>query len=190
MYDFERLATYSTRSNHSAKPKMRRRHMLQGLTLLLLFATGSLRILHAEEPKSQPQALLDQIWMPLPPLKRVLSKQDQEYAEVALIQWVETYLRGEYEVIDKGFFWKSRKLSGWAAIGSGYASAISGEGSKWRGLEIDEAWYRPALDPIRLWKVSIDGRDHYFAVAATKKPVPGTRSHRLIGRFELKKMIK
>lgn len=179
-----------SRSRRGNAARSQARHLTFGLILLFCSALGGIAELHAEEPKSQPQALMDQIWMPLPPLKRVLSKQDQEYAEVALIQWVETYLRGEYEVIDQEFFWKNRKLSGWAAIGSGYASSISGEGSKWRGLEIDETWYRSALDPIRLWKVSIDGRDHYFAVAATKKPVPGTRRHRLIGRFELEKVIE
>jgi hypothetical protein len=159
------------------------------LVLLLFFTAGNLGMLHAKEPMQQTQSLLNQIWQPLPPLKRVLNKQDQEYAEAALIQWLETYLRGEYEIIDQGFFWKSRKLSGWAAIGSGYAASISGEGGKWNGVEINESWYRPALDPIRVWKVSIDGRDHYFAVAATGKPVPGTRGHRLMGRFELKKVI-
>jgi hypothetical protein len=159
---------------------------------LILFLVNSFVGLHAKEvkPQSEPIALLDQIWQPLPPLKRVLSKQDQKYAEATLIQWLQTYLRNEYEVIDQGFFWEKKGFSTWAAIGTGYAAPISGEGSKWRGVEIDEAWYNPASDPIRMWKVNVNGEDCYFAVVMTNQPVPGTRGRPLVGRFKLKKIIE
>jgi hypothetical protein len=187
MYDFERLATYPPRSDHSAKPKMRRRHMLQGLTLLLLFATGSLGILHAEETKSQPQAMLDEIWPFELSHKRPLSKQDQEYAEAALIQWLEAYLHREYEVVDKRFFWSRRNDTAWGPMSKGHALYPENENGRWRVLEeIRQPWHDPGFDLVRIWKVSIDGKDHYFALAMTDKPVPGTNGRHLIGRFELK----
>lgn len=188
MYDFERFATHSPRSDHSAKPKMRRRKTLRCLILLLLFAIGSLGILHAEESKQTPPALLDEIWPFELPHKRPLSKQDQEYAEAALIQWLEAYLHREYEVIETRFFWSRRKESAWGPMNKGHALYPENENSRWRALEeIRQPWHDPGFDLVRLWKVSIDGKDHYFAIAMTDKPVPGTRERHLIGRFELKR---
>ena len=157
------------------------------LGAMLSISIAGCATVRAEDRDAQPVALLDQIWQPLPPLKRVLSKQDQEYAEAALTQWLLTYLRGNYEVVDQGFFWDSRKYSTWGPMNKGYAAHIGGEDSHWYGMEIDEDWYTPATDPIRLWKVSADGKDHYLAIAMTDQPVPGTRGRNLIGRFELKK---
>ena len=188
MYHLERLATDLTRSDHSAKPKMRRRKALRCLILLLLFAIGSLGILHAEESKQTPPALLDEIWPFELPHKRPLSKQDQEYAEAALIQWLEAYLHREYEVIETRFFWSRRKESAWGPMNKGHALYPENENSRWRALEeIRQPWHDPGFDLVRLWKVSIDGKDHYFAIAMTDKPVPGTRERHLIGRFELKR---
>ena len=188
----ERRCTGRLRSSGRKNNLLRQRCILQGLTVLLLFAINSAAMLHAEEQDSQPQALLDQIWPhqynKLLTDKRPLNKQDQKYAEASLIQWMEAYLHGEYEVVDKRFFWSEKNSSEWVAIAKGHALYPSDEDSRWRNIEeIDEVWYRPALDRIRLWKVSIDGNDYYFAVAMTKNPVPGTRGRRLIGRFELKK---
>ena len=75
-------------SDHVKKPDLMRQRTLQGLMLLLLFAIGSLGTLHAEESKQPYPALLDEIWPFELPHKRPLSKQDQEYAEAALIQWL------------------------------------------------------------------------------------------------------
>ncbi len=161
---------------------------LQGFMLVLFCMINNLSIAHAEEIDSQPKPLLDQIWTYLPPPKRVLSKQDQEYAEAALIQWLEAYLHRDYDVIDTRFYWNDKIFSGWALIGNGHASYINGENSQWHGESINQPWHEPGLDLVRVWKVSIDGTDHYFAVAMTDHPVPGTRGRRLIGRFELKKV--
>ncbi len=160
------------------------------LWMILSISIAGCATVRADDPDAQPEALLDQIWQPLPPPKRVLSKQDQEYAEAALTQWLVTYLRGNYEVVDQGFFWASRKYSMWGPTSKGYAATIGGENSRWYGMEIDDAWYTPATDPIRLWEVNIDGENHYFAIAMTDQPVPGTRGHSLIGRFQLKKVIE
>ncbi len=188
MYGFERLATHPPRSDHPAKPKMQRRHMLQGLTLLLLFATGSLGILHAEESKQPPTTLLDEIWPFELPHKRPLSKQDQEYAEAALIQWLESYLEPRYNVVDQRFFWDDRKKSTWGPVSKGHALYPENENGRWRVIEeIEQSWRTPGSGLVRLWKVNIQGKDHYFAVSMTQKPVPGTRGRRLIGRFELEK---
>ena len=177
-------------SDHVKKPDLMRRRTLQGLMLLLLFAIGSLGTLHAEESKQPPPALLDEIWPFELPHKRPLSKQDQEYAEAALIQWLEAYLHRGYEVIDERFFWDDRKKSKWGPISTWHSSNIGNEDSKWRGVEIEQSWHSPGFDLVRLWKVDIDGADHYFALTMTKKPVPGTHGRRLIGRFELEKMIE
>ncbi len=91
-------------SDHVKRPDLMRCRTLQGLMMLLFFATSSIEILHAEESKQQPPTLLDQIWPYEMPHKRPLSKQDQEYAEAALMQWVEAYLHHEYEVVDERFF--------------------------------------------------------------------------------------
>ena len=191
MYDFERLATHSPRSDHSEKPKMRCPHTLQGLTLLLLFAICSLGILHAEESKQTPPALLDEIWPFELTHKRPLSKQDQEYAEAALIQWLEAYLHREYEVIDHRFFWSDRDSIEWVSISKAHALHPKNENGQWRVIEeIEQPWHSPGFDLLRLWKVNIDDREHYFAISMTKKPVPGTHGRRLIARFELKKLVK
>jgi hypothetical protein len=160
--------------------------MLQGLMLLLLFAAGNLGILHAEESKSQPKALLDQIWPYQMPYHHPLSKQDQAYAEAALIQWLEAYLEPGYKVVDKQFFWSKRNSAEWVAISKGHALYPGDENSPWENIEeIAQSWRTPGYGLVRLWKAKIDGKDHYFAVAMTEKPVPGTRGRSLIGRFEL-----
>jgi hypothetical protein len=165
----------------------------QSLMLLLFFAVGNFGVLHAGEPKPQPKALLDQIWpyqSGSKPYIRPLSKQDQEYAEAALIQWLEAYLHHEYKVVDERFFWDARKNSNWGPIALGHASYIEDEKREWRGVEIEQPWHSPGFDGVRLWKVNIEGKDNYFVVASTKKPVPGTHGRRLIARFQLEKLIK
>lgn len=92
--------------------KLQYRSVLQAMMLLSLFAASCISVLHAQEQKPQPKALLEQIWRPLPPLNRALNKQDQEYAESALIEWLKTYLRDEYEVIDQQFFLEKQKTIG------------------------------------------------------------------------------
>ena len=76
MCDSERQDMGQRRGSRRKSLLLQHQNMLQGLLVLLLFATGNLGMLHAEEPGSQSQALLDQIWMPLQPLKPVLNKQD------------------------------------------------------------------------------------------------------------------
>jgi hypothetical protein len=157
----------------------------------LLLAVAPLGMLHAGEPKTQPKALLDQIW-PSPVAfqsrKQPLSEQDQAYAEAALIQWLESYLDPAYKVIDQRFFWLDRKYSSWVPVSKGHASSIGAEDSPWHGVEIEQSWRVPGSGFVRLWKVGIDGKDHYFAVAMTQQPVPGTHGRRLFARFELQKI--
>ena len=170
---------------------MRRRKTLRCLILLLLFAIGSLGILHAEESKQTPPALLDEIWPFELTHKRPLSKQDQEYAEAALIQWLEAYLEPAYKVLDKKIFWSERNSAEWVAISKGHALYPENENGRWRVLEeIEQSWRTPGSGLARLWKVNIQGKDHFFAITMTEKPVPGTRGRRLIGRFELEKVIE
>jgi hypothetical protein len=164
--------------------------LLQSLMLLLFFALGNFGVLHAQEPKLQPKPLLDQIWpyqSGSKPYIRPLSKQDQEYAEAALIQWLEAYLHHEYKVVDERFFWDARNNSNWGTIGKGHALYIEEEDREWRGEEIQQSWHSTGFDLVMLWKVNINGKHHYFAIAMTDQPVPGTRGRRLGGRFELKK---
>lgn len=190
MCDSERRDTDRLRGSRRGNPLLRHRHMLQGSMILLLFAITSAAVLHAEEPESQPQALLDQIWPhqynKLLTNKRPLSNQDQEYAEAALIQWLEAYLEPGYRVIDKRFFWGDRKYSAWVPVSKGHALYPENENGRWRVLEeIEQSSRTPGSGLVRLWKVNIDGKDHYFAIAMTEKPVPGARGRRLIARFEL-----
>ena len=102
MCDSERQGTGRLRSSGRKNTLLRQRCILQGLTILLLFAINSAAMLHAKEQDSQPQALLDQTWPhqynKLLTDKRPLSKQNQEYAEAALIQWLEAYLEPGYKV--------------------------------------------------------------------------------------------
>ena len=178
-------------SDHVKKPDLMRRRTLQGLMLLLLFTIGSLGTLHAEESKQPPPALLDEIWPFELPHKRPLSKQDQEYAEAAFIQWLEAYLHREYEVVDQRFFWGDRKKSEWGPASKGHALYFSDEDNRWSNIkELRQAWHDPGFDLVRLWKVNVGGKEHFFAFAMTDRPVPGTRGRRLIGRFELEKVIE
>lgn len=140
---------------------------------------------------TEQQAPLDRIWpyelqdQPfVPPLK----KQDQEFAEAAFVQWLEAYLRNEYQVIDRRFFWGKGESAIWVAIGKGHALYPENENGRWRVLEeIEQDWRSPGYDLVRIWKVNIDDQDRYFAIAMTNEPVPGTHGRHLIGRFELEK---
>jgi hypothetical protein len=157
----------------------------------MLFIVSSFVGLHAKEtkPQSEPIALLDRIWPYQMPHKRPLSKQDQEYAEAALIQWLEAYLEPEYKVIDKRFFWGERNSVEWVAISKGYALYPENEKGRWRILgEVRQPKHAPGTGLVRMWKVNIDGSDRYFAIAMTDQPVPGTRGRHLIARFQLNKM--
>jgi hypothetical protein len=165
------------------------RHIRQSLmVLLLLFAAGT-GALRAEEPKMQREPLLDRIWpfqMQFQPRINPLSEQDQDYAEAALIQWLEAYLDPAYKVIDKRFFWAHRKYQAWVPVSKAHALYPENANGRWGIVEeIEQPWQTPGSGLVRLWKVNIDGEDHYFAIAMTHKPVPGTRGCRLIGRFEL-----
>jgi hypothetical protein len=159
------------------------------LTLMLSIFIAGCATVRADDHDAQPKALLDRIW-PYPlSSKRPLSKQDQEYAEAALIQWLEAYLEPGYKVVDKRFFWAHRKYQAWVPVSKGHALYPENENGRWRVLEeIEQSWRTPGSGLVRLWKVSIDGKDRYFAIAMTQKPVPGTRGHRLIGRFELERI--
>lgn len=155
--------------------------------MLSITITGCATV-RADDHDAQPEALLDRIWSYSLPSKRPLSKQDQEYAEAAFIQWLEAYLHREYKVIDRRFFWAKGKSAVWVAIGKGHALYPENENGRWRVLEeIEQDWHAPGFDLVRVWKVSIDGKDHYFAIAMTNDPVPGTHGQHLIGRFELEK---
>ena len=160
--------------------------------MLSISITGCATV-RADERDAQPEALLDQIWpfqLRFQPYKRPLSKQDQEYAEAALIQWLESYLEPGYKVVDKRFFWAHRKYQAWVPVSKGHALYPENEKGRWQVLEeIEQSWRTPGSGLVRLWKVNIDGKDHYFAVAMTEKPVPGTRGRRLFARFELEKLI-
>jgi hypothetical protein len=160
---------------------------------LILFLVSSFVGLHAKEvkPQSESIALLDRIWPYQIPHKRPLSKQDQEYAEAALIQWLEAYLHREYEVVEERFSWTDRNDSAWGPVSKGFALYPENENGRWRVVEeVRQAWHDPGLDLVRMWKVNIDGNDHYFAIAMTDQPVPGTRGRHLMARFELKKVIE
>ncbi len=161
------------------------------VTIMLLLATCTFDTLHASEPALQSKSLLDQIWPYSLSSQKPLSKQDQKYAEAAFIQWLEAYLRGEYEVSDQHFFWGKGKSAVWVAIGKGHALYPENENGRWRVLEeIEQGWRSPGFDLVRMWKVSMDGKEHYVAIAMTNEPVPGTRGQHLIGRFELRKVIE
>jgi hypothetical protein len=189
MHISEQSTTDLLRGDQNQKSARRFRLMMQGLLFLLLLQAGSLQMLHAEEPKSGAKAPLDQIWPYSLPSKRPLNKQDQKYAEAALIQWLEAYLHREYEVIDQRFFWISSKYSMWGSTSKKHALYPENENGRWRILEeIEQDWHDPGFDLVRIWKVGIDANIHYFAIAMTRDPVPGTRGYQLFGRFELKKV--
>ena len=166
----------------------------QSILRCLLGAMLSLSIagcatVRAEDRDAQPAALLDQIWQPLPPPKRVLSKQDQEYAEATLIQWLEAYLHREYEVVDARYSWIRRKDQAFGQVAQGLALYPENENGRWRVVEeIRQPWHDPGFDLIRMWKININGSDHYFALAMTNYPVPGTRGRNLMAYFELRKV--
>jgi hypothetical protein len=191
MDTFERLATKLPRCGQAQKLGWHFRLMPKILVLLVLFQVGSPGMSHAEVPQSAPKAPLDRVWPFSLSSKRPLSNQDQKYAEAAFIQWLEAYLRREYEVIDRRIFWGKGKSAVWVAIGKGHALYPDNENGQWRVLEeIEQDWSSPGIDLVRIWKVSIDGKTHYLAIAMTNEPVPGTRGHHLIGRFELKKLLE
>ena len=161
------------------------------LGAMLSISIAGCATVRADDLDAQPKSLLDRIWPYSLPSKRPLSKRDQEYAEAAFIQWLEAHLRQEYEVIDQRFFWDRKKSDKWVAISKGHALYPENENGRWRVLqEIREGWRNPGFDLVRMWKVKIDGSDHYFAIAMTKYPVPGAHGRRLIGRFELKKVVE
>lgn len=190
MHRCERDSQRPGQGSRVRKYSLTNRHGIQAVILCLLVTLGLCGGLQAQSPAVQSTALLDQIWPYQPPDRHPLSQRDQEYAEAALIQWLEAYLHHEYEVIDQRFFWDARNNSMWGPIGIGHASYIEDEQYKWRGVEIKQPWHSPGNDPAMLWKVVIDGQSHYFALAMTKKPVPGTRGRRLIARFELRKRVE
>jgi hypothetical protein len=168
-----------------------RQWLLLSMIALMLFVVSSFVGLHAKEtkPQSEPIALLDRIWPYQMPHKRPLSKQDQEYAEATLIQWLESYLEPEYKVIDQRFFWGERNSAEWVAISKAHALYPENEKGRWRVVgEVRQPQHAPGIGLVRMWKVNIDGGDHYFAIAMTDQPVPGTRGRHLMARFELNKM--
>lgn len=177
------------------RAESRRQNILRSLLALMLsiFITSCATV-RTEGHDAQPKALLDQIWplkMRSQPSIRPLNKQDQEYAEAALIQWLEAYLHREYEVVDERFAWTDRKYNDWGPTGLGHALYPENENGRWRVVaEIRQAWHDPGLDLVRMWKVNINGGDHYFAIAMTDQPVPGTRGRHLKARFELKKVVE
>jgi hypothetical protein len=165
------------------------------LAFRLLFALNVCLLLvscttfRATAGDASPESLLDRIWPQSPPPKRILGEQDQQYAEAALVQWLESYLEPAYKVVDKRFFWGDRESSGWVPVGKAHALYNENANGRWRNAqEIEQSWTTPGSGYVRLWKVDIDGRVHYFAVAMTKYPVPGTRGRRLIGRFEIERI--
>ena len=159
------------------------------LGAMLSISIAGCATVRAEGLDAEPKSLLDRIWPYSLPSKRPLSKQDQEYAEAALIQWLEAYLDPGYKVVDKRFFWNQRNSSEWVAIAKGHALYPENERGRWRVIEeIEQSWRTPGSGLVRLWKVNIDGKDHYFAIAMTDQPVPGTRGRNLIGRFELERI--
>lgn len=166
---------------------MRRLPTLQVLAIFLLFPIGSFGTLHAQEPKVQPKALIDQIWPYQMPYRQPLNKQDQEYAERALVQWLEDYLQDKYKVVDRRFFWDDREKSMWGPISKGHAAYIERQDRAWLGVVTEDVWSDPGFALLRLWKVDINGNHRYFALAMTRTPIPGTRGRRLMARFELKK---
>jgi hypothetical protein len=191
MRNSEQQAISCRPASHTHGRSLLPRHVLQTIIMVLLLAAGSLSVLHAAEPTQQPKALLDRIWpyqLRFQPLIRPLSKQDQEYAEAALIQWLESYLEPAYKVVDKRFFWTERNSAEWVAISKGHALYAENANGRWSDVEeMEHSWRVPGSGLVRLWRVTIDGKDHYFAISMTDQPVPGTRGRSLIGRFELKK---
>lgn len=104
------------------------------------------------------------------------------------MQWLEAYLRNEYQVIDRRFFWGKGESANWVAIGKAHALYLENENGRWHVLEeIEQDWRSPGYDLVRIWKVNIDDQDRYFAIAMTNEPAPGTHGRHLIGRFELEK---
>jgi hypothetical protein len=165
----------------------------QSVIALILFSVSSFVGLHAKEvkPQSESIALLDQIWPYKWPHKRPLNKQDQEYAQAALVQWLEAYLHREYEVVDARYFWTRRKDQAFGQVANGLALYPENENGRWRVIEeIKQPWHDPGFDLVRIWKVNIDGNDHYFALAMTNYPVPGTRGSNLMAYFQLKKVAE
>lgn len=152
---------------------------------LLMCILAGCSTLHAGERDSQSTRLLVRVWPHTPPLESVLSKQDQEYAEAALAQWLEAYLHREYEIVDRKFFWTEPDSSEWGPLRQAYANRMMTE---WSGTVIDPPWREPGYDLATVWKLQIDGEAHYFAQAMTDQPVPGTRGRQLGGHFQLRKV--
>ena len=126
-----------------------------GLILLFCSAVGGIAELHAEEPKSQPKALLDRIWpyeLRFQPCIRPLSKQDQDYAEAGLIQWLEAYLEPGHKVVDKRFYWAHRKYHAWVPVSKSHALYPENENGRWRILEeVRQPRHAPGIGLVRMW---------------------------------------
>jgi hypothetical protein len=152
------------------------------LLSMLVSGCGTLAGSHGEV---QPKALLDQIWPYFPPPKRVMSKQDQQYAEVALVRWLETCLDEKYEVIDQRIYWPRVKQIKWAGIGKEHGNRIRSE--EWGGVEIEPGCNGLDYNPVITWQVNFEGELRFFAITMTDQPVPGSGSRHLFGRFELRK---
>lgn len=175
----------SVRLAHGHPTRLGGLRLLSTITVCMLLAGCATSRAPAGDPGSD--ALLDRIWPRTSAPIRVLSKQDQTYAEAALTQWLDAYLHHAFDVVDSRFHWSRMNSSEWVAISQGHASRIAGGGSQWRGTEIEQPWQSPGLDLARLWKVCVEGTARYFAIAMTDQPVPGTQGRRLIGRYELKR---
>jgi hypothetical protein len=170
--------------------QFRYRNMLQAMVFLSLLVASCLAVLHAEDSKSRPKALLDQIWPYQMAHRQPLSKQDQEYAQTALILWVESYLKDEYKIVDERFFWSDRKDSMWGPISKGHSAYIEREDREWQGVVTEQPWHDPGFALIRMWKIDANGASRYVAIVMARTPIPGTRGRRLMARFELKKQVE
>jgi len=115
------------------------------------------------------------------PLDSVSPAYEQRRAKVAMVRWVEQYLKHEYRVVDQRFVLTAPGSTDGAAIGSKaqqYVTEILG------GTMKADGWFGDDHYRVFLWMFG-DGSPRYLAFVVTRDFLPGTRERRMVGYLEL-----
>lgn len=159
--------------------------MIIACIIITTSSTACSTTAHEQHSKSH-TSLLDIIWQPFPPMKRVMPPQDQNYSQLMLSRWIESCSDFKYKVTEEQYLWLEPDYSAWSAIAKSYANMLASSEYKEKPIELD--CDVQGYHPLSVWSIELDGINRYVAISMTDSPVPGSGGRRLFGRFELKRL--
>ncbi|MGO1073472.1 hypothetical protein [Lysobacter sp. CA199] len=150
------------------------------LAALLVLMCCALMSCKTVEPRNS--VLKDmQEWATPEPLQRLSPAHEQPRAKSAMVQWVEEYLKHEYQVVDQRFVLTAPGETNGAAIGSRARQHVT---QNLGGSMKVDGWYGDDGYRIFLWSFG-NSAPRYVAFVWTNDFLPDTSERTLIGYFEL-----